>query len=169
MWLTKAADFIDRGLSPCTVVVGKIGSSIIVLMMLVMVSDVVGRRLFHQAILGVYETSQVMLVIVAFFTMGYVERSRSHIIIDLVVNKFRQRAQDAVCAFMYLLFLGTSCVLAWRLTLDAMGEQRAGSIISTTLAVPTSLFIFAAAFGTALLSLMVLVHLLLFLAGAVKK
>jgi TRAP-type C4-dicarboxylate transport system permease small subunit len=110
-----------------------------------------------------------MLVIVAFFTMGYVERSRSHIIIDLVVSRFRKRAQDVICTIMYLFFLVTSCLLTWRLGLDAVSEQHSGSIISTTLAVPTSPFIFAAAFGCALLSLMVLVHLLLFLAGAASK
>ena len=169
MWLAKAADFIDRGLSPLTTVVGKIGSSVIAVMMLLTVSDVVGRRVFGQAVLGAYELSELMLVIVVFFTVGHVELLRRHISIGLVVSQLRQSTQDIIDSIMYVFFLIFFCLLTWQLCLYAVEVQQTNQLISTTLPVPVFPFVAVAALGSALLSLVVLMHLLLFLAGAVRK
>ncbi len=169
MWLRKAADFIDRGLSPLTTVVGKIGSSVIALMMLLTVSDVVGRRLFKQAVLGAYELNEIMLVIVVFFTLSYVEVLRRHISIGLVVDRLKQKTQDIIDSIMYVLFLGLFCVLTWQLCIYAVEVHQNEQVVSVTLGAPVLPFVAFAAFGSFLLSLVVLMRLLLFLAGAIKR
>jgi len=168
VWLGKAANFIGRGLSPLTTVVGNIGAGTIAVMMLLTVGDVVARRLFNQPILGAYELSEFMLVIVVFFTMASCESRRGHITIGLLVSGLRQRAQNVIDSVMYVFFLVMFCLFTWRLFLYAMQEWRRG-LISAVLGVPIFPFIFVAALGCALLSLVVLMHLLLFLAGALKK
>jgi len=169
MWLRKAADFIGRGLSPLTAVVGKVGSGVIAVMMLLTVSDVVGRRVFGQAVLGAYELSEVMLVIVVFFTLSYVELLRRHISIDLVLSRLRQRTQDVIDSIMYVFFLILFCVLTWQLCLYAIEVHQNNQVISVTLGAPVLPFVALAALGSALLSLVVFMHLLLFLAGALRK
>ena len=168
MLLKKAANFIDRGLSPLIPVVGNIGAGIIAVMMLLTVSDVVGRRFFNQPVHGAYELSEYMLVIVAFFSIAYCQFLRGHIRIELVVSRLRQKSQDVINGIMYVFFLATFCLLAWRLCLYAMEDWQSG-LVSGVLEVPTFPFIFVAALGCALLSLVVLMHLLLFLAEALKK
>lgn len=167
MDLTKVANVIERGLSPVISVVNNIGVGVIVVMMLLTVANVVGRRFFNQPIFGAYGLSEFMLVIVVFFTIAHCELLRGHITIGLVVSRLRQRTQDVIDSTMYLFFLVTFCLLTWRLCLYAVGEWH-GSL-SGVLEVPIYPFIWVAALGCALLSLVVLTHLLLFLAGVLRK
>ena len=166
--LKKAANLMDKRLSPLTAIAGNIGAGVIAVMMLLTVSDVVGRRVFNQPVYGAYELSEYMLVIVAFFTVAHCQFLRGHIRIDLVVSRIRQRSQDVVNSIMYVFFLLTFCVLAWRLCLYAIEEWQSG-LTSALLGIPAFPFIFVSAVGCTLLSLVVLMHLLLFLAGALKK
>lgn len=168
MWIRKAANFIDKGLSPLIPFVGGIGAGIIALMMLLTVGDVAGRRIFNRPVPGAYELGSYMLVIVTFSSIVYCQFLRGHVRIDLVVSRLRQRTQDVINSIMYVFFLVAFCLLTWRLCLYAMGDWRAG-IISGVLEVPTFPFIFVAALGCALLSLVVLMHFLLFLAESLKK
>lgn len=167
MRLSKATDFIGRVLSPLVSAVGKIGAGIIAVMMLLTVVDVVGRRFFNHPVAGAYELSGFMMVIVVFFSMAGCQLLKGHITIDIVVSKLRQRTQNIIDSLMYVFFLMMFGVLTWRLCIYAI--QETGGTISGTLAIPVFPFIYLAALGSALLSLVVLMHLLLFLAGALKK
>ena len=159
---------MERGLWPLVTVVGSIGSGIIALMMLVTVADVGGRRLFNQPLSGSMDLSTFMMVIVVFFTMAHCELLRGHITIDLIVSRFRQRSQDVISSIMYLIFLVTFGWMTWQLCLHGIDRWQS-NIVSYTLKIPVTPFIFVAAFGCALLSLLVITHLLSFLAGALKK
>ena len=168
MWLRKAANSIDRWLSPLTNVVGGIGSGIIVMMVMLTVADVVGRRVFNNPILGVYETSKIMLVIVVAFGIAHCELLRAHVSIGLIVSRLKQRAQDVIDSVMYLFFLITFCLLTYQLCRYGLSEWSVNALVEH-LEIPIFPFIFAAAFGFALLSLLVLMRLLLLLVGALKK
>ena len=111
MWLKKAANFVERGLSPLTRVVGNIGAGIIAVMMLLTVTDVVGRRVFNQSVSGAYELSELMLIIVVFFSMVHCQFLKGHITIDLVVTRLRPRTQHIIDSIMYVFFLVTLCLL----------------------------------------------------------
>ena len=168
MWLKKAASSMENALSPAVSVVGKIGTSVIAVMMLLTVADVVGRRVFNQPISGAYELSQFMLVIVVFFTIVHCEFVRGHIAIDLVTSRFRQRTQDVVASIMYLFFLVTFGLLTRQLIVHAMDLWQVNRI-SGELAIPVFPFVFVAALGSALLSLVVLAYLLLLIAEVLRR
>jgi len=168
MWLRKAADFARRGLSPLTRVVGNIGASVIAVMMLLTVTDVVGRRVFNHPLGGSYELSELMLVIVVFFSFAHCEFLRGHITIGLVVSRLKQRAQNVIDSIMYVFFLAMFCLLTWRLWLYAM-EVRQHNLLSGVLEVPIFPFVFLESLCCALLSLVVLMRLLLFFAGALGR
>ncbi len=168
MWLRKTASFMERWLSPLTTVVGNIGSGVIALMMLITVADVIGRRIFNQPIPGAMELSIFMMVIVVFFSIAYCEFRRGHIAIGLVVSRLRQSSQVIIDSLMYILFLATFGWLTWQLCLYAIDVWR-NNTVSGVLEVPTFPFIFVAAFGCALLSLVVIMHLLIFLTRVASK
>jgi len=167
MWLRKAANLMERGLLPFTTILGNIGAGIIGMMMLLTVADVTGRYVFNQPIFGAHEISEFMLVIVVFFTMAHCELLRSHVTIGLVVSRLRQRTQDSIDSIMYVFFLTASCWLTWQLCLYAKAEWHGQ--ISRELGIAVLPFISVAAFGCAVLSLVILMHLLLFLAGILKR
>jgi len=168
MWLKKAANFLERGLSPLTRVVGNVGAGVIAVMMLLTVTDVVGRRVFNHSVLGAYELNELMLIIVVLFSIVHCQFLKGHITIDLVVTRLRQRTQNVIDSIMYLFFLATLCLLTWRLWVYA-AEIGQSNLVYGLLGVPVSPFIFVESLCCALLSLVVLMHLLLFLAGALKE
>jgi len=167
MWLEKAASVMERGLAPLTTIVGRIGAGFIALMMLMTVADIIGRKSFNQPVVGAYELSELMLVVVAFFSMANCEFIGGHVTIGVLVSRLRQKPQTIIDSLMYFLFLVISCLLTWRLFVYAMAEV--GGQITNVLELPIYPAIFAAAFGCALFSLVIVMRLFIFLDGALKK
>jgi TRAP-type C4-dicarboxylate transport system permease small subunit len=167
MSLRKAIEFIGKILSPVMPVFSNIGAYIIIVMMLLTVVDVVGRRFFNKPVPGSYELSEFMLVIVVFLAIAYCEFTRGHVTIDLVVSRFRKRTQNIINSTMYILTLVAFVLLTWRLFVDAAGQV--GGTISGILRIPVFPFIYIAALGCAFLSLVVLMHLLQFILEALRK
>lgn len=167
MRLRKVAEVLEGRLSPIIAAANSIGAGAIVVLMLITVANVVGRRFFSHPIPGSVECSEFMLAIMAFFLIAQCELLRGHVTIGVVVSRLRQRAQDVIDSVMYFFFLVTDCLLAWQLCLYAMRELNGQ--VSVILKVPDYPFIFVAAVGCVLLSLVVLAHFLLFIAGALKK
>jgi len=167
MQLRKVAEVLERWLSPIIAVANSIGAGTIVVLMLVTVTNVVGRRFFSRPIPGSVECGEFMLAIMAFFFIAQCELLKGHVTIGVVVSRLQQRAQDITDSIMYLFFLVTSCLLTWQLFVYALREL--DGYISVILKVPAYPFILVGAVGCALLSLAVLTHLLLFLAAVLKK
>jgi len=168
MWLRQAANYMEKGLSAVFPVVGNIGAGVIALMMMLTVADIIGRRFLSKPVSGTYELSEFLLVIVVFFSIAHCEFLKGHITVDLAVSRLQPKTQDIVNSIMYLFFLVMFCLLTWQLYLHGMKVWRNG-LESGILGVPVSPFVFVAALGCCLLSLVVLTHLLLFLAGALRK
>jgi TRAP-type C4-dicarboxylate transport system permease small subunit len=149
-------------------IAGNIGGFVLALMMLLTVADIIGRHAFNQPIYGALEISEFMLVIVVFFSAAHCEFHRGHVSIGLFVDRLGRRAQSILDSIVYFLFLATFCWLTYQLGIYAT-EAFQSNIVSGSLGVSKFPFIYIATFGCALLSLFVLVHFLLFLAGALKK
>jgi TRAP-type C4-dicarboxylate transport system permease small subunit len=167
MSLKAVTNVFERGLSPLITIIGYIGSAMIALMMLLTVSDVIARGFFDQSVQGAYELSEFMLVIVVFFSMAGCQLLKGHITIDLIFSRFPQRTRNIIDSIMYFFFLIMFCILTWRLIDYAIRET--GGTISGMLGIPVFPFIYMAALGSALFSLVVLMHLLVFITGALKK
>jgi len=167
MWLKVVTNAIERGLSPLVSTVGYFGSAMIAVMMLLTVADVIARGFFNQSVQGSYELSEFMLVIVVFFSMAGCQLFKGHITIDLVVSRFPQRAKDIIDSIMYVFFLMMLCIVTWQLIDYAIRET--GGTISGMLHIPVFPFIYMAALGSALFSLVIFMHLLVFIIGAMKK
>ncbi len=168
MWLRQAANFAESRLSPVISVIGNIGAGIVAMMMILTVADVVGRRVFNHPLSGTIELSEFMMIIVVFFSVVHCELVWGHITIDIVVSRLRPRTQNIIASLMYALFLVTFCFLTWQLFQYAMGDWQTG-LTSLVLQIPISPFMFVETLGCTLLSLLVLIHLLQFIAGALRE
>ncbi len=168
MWLSKVAKPINTVVSPVVNVIGKIGAGVIAVMMLLVVADVVGRRVFNRPVPGTLELVQYLFIIVVFFAIVYCELLRRHIIVDVVVARLGQRARNGLNSVIYIFFLGISCLLTWQFVLY-LGEVWQSGMRSAVLRVPAVPFTALATLGSALFSLMILTHLLQLIVGGSRN
>ena len=122
----KLAGFTERVLSPVTKLFSKIGSGILVVMVLITVADVIGRKFLNMPVKGSYELGEMLLVIVVFFNLPNTEMQDGNVSIDILFIRFGQRTQRIIQSLMYILFLVISILLAWPLAYLAMGSWLEG-------------------------------------------
>jgi TRAP-type transport system small permease protein len=164
----RVVNVMEKGLAPLANVVGIIGAIVIGFMMLLTVIDVIGRHLFNAPLIGSMDLTMFMMVIVVFFSIAHCEFGKGHITIDLVVSKLPRRVQAIINSIMYSLFLLLFAWVSYQFYLRAF-EVLGNNIVSATLEIPVAPFYFVAFFGCILLTLLVLMNLLSFMAEALKK
>ena len=171
MWIKKTAQILEKALAPIIPVIGNIGSVFIMVAMFVTVADVIGRRFFNHPISGSYEISSMILVIVVFSTITYCQLLKGHVSIDLLVSRLTQKTQNIINIFVYIIFLATYSILSWRLFVYAVEtfHKKEVIIIKESILLPVFPFVFIAAIGCTFLSLVVLMHLSMYLSKAVEK
>ncbi len=168
MWIGKQANYVESRLSSLMTAVGRIGAGIIAVMMILTVADVVGRRTLNQPLTGAFEITQFMMVIVVFLTIAYCEFTWDHVKVEILVSRLRQKAQDVINSIMYVILLLTFIFMTWELTQLALSAWE-NDLQTATLRIPAYPIMFVTVLGCALFNLMVLIHLLQFIARAMKK
>jgi TRAP-type C4-dicarboxylate transport system permease small subunit len=96
----------------------------LVILMLTMVADAVGRKLVG-TLPGAYETAMALMVLVMFLPQGHAEMKRAHVVVDILTTRLPKRTQAVIgflsallgiAVFGLLTYLGW--VQAWRSTLE---------------------------------------------------
>ena len=77
-------------------VLSRIGSFCLLCMMGLTVVDVVGRYAFNKPILGAFEMTEFVVLLVVFSFLAYTQSQNSHVTVDLLVNNFPKPLQRAV-------------------------------------------------------------------------
>lgn len=107
--ITTIIDKLSLGLSA-------IAGIAIVVMMLTMLSDGVARKIFG-SLPGAFETSKVLMVVIAFLPQAYTQLNRRHVSIDLFLNRIppkRAYIFNAIGALLGAGFFGLLTWLTWR-------------------------------------------------------
>ena len=100
-----------------------ISGAAIVIMMVLMVADAIGRKIVG-SVPGGYYTTLAILIMVLFFPQGYAQMRKAHITIDLVTSKLNKKTQKVfsiVTTFMAVFFYG---VVTWAGLLKAIESTR---------------------------------------------
>jgi TRAP-type C4-dicarboxylate transport system permease small subunit len=167
MQISKFADSMVRVLSPVTAFLSKIGSGILVLMVIITVADVIGRKLFNMPVKGAYELGEMLLVVVVFLNLPNTEMQDGNVTIDILFVRFGQKAKRIIESLMYVLFLVISILFTWQLFVLA-SDEASGGFTTTTLNIPTSPVIFIGSFGCGILTLVVFARLIILMCGGRK-
>lgn len=168
MWLRRFARSFSGGVFAASAVVNGIGIGVVVVLMLLLVADVVLRRFFNQPIRGSYELTQLIMAIVVFFTIAYCAAQKGHVAIEVLVARLPQRLQVVIEILMYLFSLGLWGLLSWGLSLQAINVWRMAET-TNLLGLPSYPFVLVAVFGSALLTLVILIQLLSLLAEGGRR
>lgn len=140
------------------------------MLMVVMIltwADVIGR-LFRHPILGTYEITEVLFLVLSACALAYTQVRRGNIAVYFVVSKLPRRSQAVVSSITNLLSLVLFIVICWQSFLFAKHLWLSGEV-SNVLLIPRYPFAYVLASGFAILSAVLLVDLLKSLAEAVRK
>ena len=168
MWLSKAADLLNRVVRPASGALHSVGISVLGLMMLLTAADVTLRYVFDRPIMGSFDLSEYMMAIVVAFGLAYCAVMKGHVKVELVVSRLPQRAQAIIDTITGLLGLGLFSLITWQCFMH-MKLLFASGLTSTVLLIPVFPFVAMVGLGSALLTLVLLTDFLDFLSQAVKR
>ena len=104
---------IWRRMGVASWLLARVGAIALVGMMLLTAIDVAGRYLFNAPIVGAFEVTEFLVLILIFSFIGYTQREKSHVSIGLLFGRFPKQARitiDFVNHLIALLLLG---LMAW--------------------------------------------------------
>ena len=124
--------------------------------------------LFNSPLSWSLEVVQVMLVVVVFFSVAYCGAKKAHVSIDALVSRFPPKAQAVIDVFTYFLGVLLFAFMAWGSAVSAMDKWHT-HCITGILPIPIYPFAIVVAFGSLLLTLILLVQLLNLIINMVSK
>lgn len=164
MIFSKLAYWAERLFFPLNKHLNKIAMAILVILMLLTVGDVIGRKLVGrvpllQPIPGTFELTEFMMVLIVFAAIGYTQTRGEHIAIDVFTAKLPPRIRAAVDSFVYLVSLIIASLVTWQSVVFAQRLFREQDV-SGVLKIPLYPFFIVVAAGMLVYSLALLVCLL---------
>jgi tripartite ATP-independent transporter DctM subunit len=162
--LNRAADSLENLIKPIIQLVNRVGTVILLLMVLLLGVNVVLRYIVRKPIKGSVELEEFLLVILVFFGVAYTALKKRHIKVDLVLKRLPESTQSIITSITSVVSLGLCVVMTWQIVVYAQIKW-SSSAESVILNLPVFPFILVAAFGSALLGLAMLVEVLRSLAS----
>lgn len=149
--VSKVLDVIIDGLA-------WIGAGALAMMVLIVVSNVVGRYLFRKPVLGAVEMVGLLTVVVVFCVLAFTESKRAHIVVDIVLSRLHGRTKAILVSVMCLLGAVFFIIMGWQ-GWDLMWSNLFPNIRTTgVLSIPFAPFMFIMAFGFLLFGLELLIN-----------
>jgi TRAP-type C4-dicarboxylate transport system permease small subunit len=141
---------------------------VLMAMGLLVVVDVILRRLFNSPLSWTYEVIEVTLTVVVFFTLAYCAVQRGHISIDVLTSRLPPKSRAIVDVFGCFLGIVLFGFMAWCSIRSGIGEL-ASHRVTGLLHIPIYPFIFVVAFGSILLALVLVAQLIHSASKVVQK
>lgn len=165
----------DGAMRPTTMVLHYIGIGILAMLMFFTAVDVVLRNVSSLlnslkigttvTILGWFEITEYLMVILVSFSLAYCAIEKGHVVIELIVSRLSPLKQAVIGSITNLLSLGFFVVITWQTVTYVMQITRS----STVLLIPAYPFVALLAVGCAAFCLILLLHLLESLAQVISK
>jgi len=166
--LERVANYSKRVVFPVTRVVGSIGAGFLVLLMLVSLIDVFGRRFFNAPLRGSRELSELCFCFVTFLPLAYCAVKGVHIDVEIMVSRFPKRLQNSLGAAIILCAATMLGMITWQLVvygtrMYTMNQE------SAILGIPVYPFLYLAALGSLLYALVYLIQFFSYLDQSVRR
>jgi TRAP-type C4-dicarboxylate transport system permease small subunit len=156
-------DFVVRSVSRLC---DKIAQAGLFAMLILTTSNILLRKV-GKPIYGAYDYVCFLSTIVVAFAIANCAVQKGHTQVELLVARFSRRAQGIVDSITGILSLGIFSLITWQSIVLANDMRRAGELSMTSLE-PFYPYIYAIAFGCALLCFVILVDIMKSVVKAVK-
>ncbi len=137
----------------------RISSIFLVVLMLVVTADVIGRYLFKHPVTGSEEIEGLLLLCAAVFAFSYAQRERRHIRIELLIEHLTYRSRLVFDVLNYLIGLAIISLISWQVFVAARNlflNLQGGTQLSETLDIPWLPFMIILGIGFAIFALVIL-------------
>lgn len=150
MSFTKPSHLFLKILQSLSTYLAYIGAFFLFAMMCLTIVDVAGRYLFNKPVLGAYELTEYMVLILIFSFLGYAQSKKSHISVDLFMMFFPEKFKVFIEIFNHLACLLIMMLIVW------MGFEKAYEMVGTgesspNLGLPGYPFVFFLVIGCAVM------------------
>jgi TRAP-type C4-dicarboxylate transport system permease small subunit len=141
---------IEEKMGLISFVLSRVGCAALFFMVILTVVDVIGRYVFNAPILGAFEMTEFLVLILVFSFLGYAQAKKSHVTVDILFDRFPGKLKTIVTIFNYLLCIVIIFIIAW------MGFEKGIETFHTgekplNLAIPNWPFVFFLSFGSAVM------------------
>jgi TRAP-type C4-dicarboxylate transport system permease small subunit len=137
-------------------------------MMLLTAADVVMRYFFRKPILGTFELTEYLMVVIVSFAVAYTAATDGLVKVTLLTEKLPSKVQAILNAITGIPGIGLFIFLTWR-SFTFIGLQHDQGISSPILAIPRYPFAALVAIGLVFLTLVLIVDWLGNISKAVKR
>lgn len=137
-------------------------------MMFLTAVDVCMRYLFNSPITGSFELVEFMMALLVPFSIVFCASERSHVQVDIIVEHFSKGLRSFFMFMANLFSLLLFALITWQTILYII-EEYDSKLTSAVLYIPVYPFIGALAFAFAILSFMLLMELMNYLARTIFK
>ena len=114
MWLSRAADKLNKIVRPLSRIFQGIGSIALVMMMFLTALDVSMRYFFDKPITGSFDLTEYMMVIVISMGLAYCAVEKEHVKVDLVISRFGPRTKAIINTLTGFLSFVLFSLIAWQ-------------------------------------------------------
>ncbi len=130
-----------------------------VLALMTMATANVVLRILHAPFRGAYEVVAFLGAVVIAFALGYTEKRKGNIIVDILTERFPKKVRDTLEGFNYAISGAFFVLVSWQVYECGMKIMESGEL-SETLKIVYHPFVFAVSLGFALLALTLFVDLI---------
>jgi TRAP-type C4-dicarboxylate transport system permease small subunit len=136
-----------------------VGSIAVLLLMSIATINVVLRYPFKMPWRGAYEVVGFLGAVVIAFALGYTQKRKDHIVVDILTEKFPRRVNrvlDQISYFVTMIFFG---IVSWQVFVWGTKISKSGEV-SETLKIIFHPFIYSVSLGFAVFSLTLIIDFL---------
>ena len=133
-----------------------VGGMAVLLLMSIATVNVCLRFFFNAPYRGAYELVGFLGAIVIAFALGYTQKRKDHIVVDILTEKFPKRVNRILDGINYLITTIFFSVVSWQVFIWGMKISKSGEV-SETLKIIFHPFIFSVSLGFALFSLTLMI------------
>lgn len=112
-----------------------IGNVALAAMMLLATADVIGRYFFNAPVLGAYEITEYLMLILVFSFLALAQSAKVHISVDIVFNRLPVRLQRALERLNHLVCLLMMILVSW-MSIQRIWELKRTGEASVLLKIP---------------------------------
>lgn len=167
-WLSKVTSVFDRvGIFSnwCHTV----GTSVLFLMVCFTFADVILRYIFNRPIMGAWEITGLLMVVVVFLGIAHVQNEKGHVNVDVVATRLSPTTRlitDTLINFLSICVFG---ILVWRTFAQFLYYLEQGTLHSPNARIPTAPFEAIIVLGCTLLCVFLIRDLLSNVAEALRR
>ena len=138
---------------------GLVSGFIVLGVTLAIVYEVAMRYLFNQPTIWVTESSELVLVVIAFLVLAYTLQTDGHVAVTVLKERFSEKGQNRLQIFSSIVALFFAGTLTWFSTVTAWEALHEKEIYSLTLPIPLFPFRVFIPIGSFLLCIALLIRL----------